>query len=94
MTSHTTLTCTETRLVLSVPLEQLPTPERQALTAWLVAHHVTPDQVAVGYAIERDPYRASLAWRVHSPRGVERHTVYPPCATGTWPAPFPHQLVA
>ncbi len=86
--------CSGENLVLHVPLEDLPSHVRGAVTRWLTDHDINPFTVALGHPIERDSMREILTWRERSDQGVLVRTRLPAVADGAvWPAPFPASLM-
>lgn len=82
-------TGTEVRLLRA--LDDMAAPVRIALTRWLWDHDITPSEVALGLAIERDDVQHVLVWRERRPGGqVVKRWRFAPYDDGTrWPAPFP-----
>ena len=88
---------TDTDLTLHRRVAELPEPQRTAVAAWLVAHDVDPDRVAVGAPVTRHEESSSLSWREPGAdgEGLLVHHVFPAVQpSDVWPAPFPLAQVA
>ncbi|WP_148616518.1 hypothetical protein [Nocardioides rubriscoriae] len=79
----------DTTLVVTDPIWDLPDDVRTALEQWCHDHHVDPELLLVDRPIERDPHAVSLSWYVETPTGVQRRIVYEAEPRGSWPEPFP-----
>lgn len=88
------ITCSDDELVLTAPIASLPRRTRKALVAWLVAHDVDPHALAIGHPVQRDAAQSRLTFRVESEQGRQVVSVYAPLPAGSWPAPFPCDLLA
>ena len=90
---HCAYDVTDHALTLRVPVDCLPSRLGDVLTRWLTDHGITPEEVATGRPIERQPFECAVHWRVVSNDGdVRRRITYKPYPSGTWPAPFPRDF--
>ena len=87
--------CVEDQLHLSRPVDELAEPVRRAVLAWLTAHDIAPDTLALDHAVQRDTSASVLAWRERQEDGsvLRRWRYAAPSTDRPWPAPFPSELL-
>jgi hypothetical protein len=98
------LRCSDTELVVSKGLPEMPTEVRDAVLEWLHAHGLSEMECTVGHPIVRDPHRRTVTWTgvrrdANGLRTAHQSVRFVEQAPEdldpdqVWPAPFPQILL-